>query len=198
MTPILDAFHVVIPSERAWLSADTNEWLRGYSVGPAGPFRLPKAGVWSRKEAGRLALTAEWPYGTRTAIVRRARVCACCGKHSYQAEIKEVDAGPPRQYRCDRHLGRNPCLVPGCGRTTEGKRPRLNSYICGPHWKLVPRRQKTVYNRIWRLQRKSGGWTDTLLARYWRIWPAIARTAIARSRGDVDLDIAEIEKMFGL
>jgi hypothetical protein len=192
-----NAFFVRCVKENAYLATNEREWLilhpRGFST-----YGANAIGTWSYRRAVDIARAVEWPYGKRHMSIEPAPVCACCGKHALKTTLKEVSSGPPRQWRCDRHVGRNPCLIEGCGRTSAGKRPQLGTYICGTHWKLVPRKMKLVYSRIWRLQKKSGGWTDQLVVRYWRTWERIARAAVRAGRGEVDLDIREIEKLFGV
>lgn len=188
----LDSYHVFIPSERAYLNFMADGWCT-----PDNGWGIAVVGAFPRSRAIELAASVEWPYGRRHVRVVPAPVCACCGKNKFLATLKEV-ALEPRQWRCEAHIGRNPCLIEGCGRTRAATRPNLTGFICGTHWKLVPRDMRLVYNRIWRLQKKSGGWTDLLVHRYWRIWARICTAAVKASRGEVDLDIAQIEAMFGV
>lgn len=189
-----DAFFVVVPGERAYLSVLKNSWFQPYKFGsPSQHGQL--IGVFTLDEALKLAIGAEWPHGKRFVTLEPAAVCAVCGKHQFLADLTLVTEGPPRQHRCERHVGRNPCAVDGCIRTRAGDRPALGLHLCGRHWRLVPREMRLVHNRIWRLVRKSSGWTDLLLARYWRTWWRICRAANERARGDVDM--LEVSKLFG-
>lgn len=195
MTAQLDSFFVTVPSEKAYLSwcPDIAGWIQPYA--PETPkYAVNSIGVFTYNRALELALAVEWPWGTRHIAIEPAPICACCGRTRFRATLIKVDHN---QWRCDRHVGRNPCVVEGCGRTRDGSRPRLDIWICGRHWKLVPRRLRDVHKRLWRLQRKSGGWTTTLNARYWRIWPRLVVAAQRAARGEGDLDIAAIEREFG-
>lgn len=199
MIPQLDTFFVVVPSERAYLAATEDEWVQPHFWSPPRPKELKRIGTFSRSRARELVEAAEWPYGPREITIERAPCCACCGRTRFTATLKRVgEYDAPKQWRCEQHVGRNPCVVEGCSRTCAGRHPNLSSYICGRHWKLVPRSMKLVYSRIWRLQKKSGGWTDTLIARYWRIWPRIVSVAVNKARGGEYLDLAALEREFGL
>lgn len=182
---------VHIPSEGAYLDAFREGWCI-----PRTGWGIAVIGIFPRDEAIQLAIAAEWPTGRRHIVVKPAPACACCGATEITTKLKLVDEGPPRQWRCDKHVGRNPCLVQGCGRTREGQRPQLDAYLCGRHWRPVPKYLKLAYNRIWRLKKKSGGWTDVLIERHWLIWRKISRRAEAAVHGH--LDLAEIEKLFGV
>jgi hypothetical protein len=87
------------------------------------------------------------------------------------------------------------CLIEGCSRSTG--RDVGSRWICGPHWRIgcppgSPERR--TYNRFFRIARKHG-WSDQLLDRFWRFWAALEKRAQRRCAGDVD--VAEINKMFG-
>lgn len=179
---LTDNAHLVCcPSERAYLDQSGEVWVRDRA----------KAGFWTRSSAIQLSLSAEWPYGRRHVQILYALVCNCCGA----VEGVSVVAGPPTQGRCEQHVGRNPCAIEGCRRTREGTRPALDSWLCGAHWRQVSRQSKRVYARIWRLQKKSGGWTDLLRQRHWRVWGAIVLEARRAARGDVDMK--EVGELFG-
>lgn len=180
-----DANFVVCPGENALLDASGGAWVKNRAL----------AGVFTRAKAIELSLSVEWPYGHRFVTIAPTNVCACCGKHPHQANLALVEPGPPKQWRCEQHIGRNPCAIEGCGRTREGNRPALTSWLCGAHWRRVSARSKLVYKRIWRLQKKSGGWTDILNHRYWRIWGAIILEAQRNARGDVDMKA--VSELFG-
>lgn len=125
--------------------------------------------------------------------------CGCCG---YHYRLREPVAG---LYRCDKHSDRNPCAIEGCLRTI-AVRSNLNDgryWLCSEHWRVAcppgsPERR--VYLRIRRAARKRGykvteRWPQTMENRYWRIWSRIV--AIGRARCAGDIDMTEINKLFG-
>lgn len=75
------------------------------------------------------------------------------------------------------------CLVPGCRRTRgqhKGERPvRADEvWVCGEHWRLVPRKMKAVLTRTRRKARRTGNYVPSH-----RIWWRCAHVAIERSVG---------------
>lgn len=132
-------------------------------------------------------------------------ICACCGQapilwrvnRGLMLVVPHVDP-TRRQYRCSRHAESNPCAVEGCKRTRR-KHDAFSSesFLCARHYRMAcppgsPSRR--VINRLFRLARKRGGW-ETLNSRYWRVWTAIVSRARSLARGD--LDMTEINKLFG-
>jgi hypothetical protein len=100
--------------------------------------------------------------------------------------------------RCERHQRSNACAIEGCKRSTKaGKRWfGINLWLCSEHWRLIAPRspERKIYHRIFRLAKRYG-WSEALIARYWRIWNALVSRARARARGDVDMD--EINRVMG-
>jgi hypothetical protein len=102
-------------------------------------------------------------------------------------------------YRCEKHVGRNPCCIPGCGRTyahrgdTDGRGAEDYSWrlICGGHWRQAPKFMRDALSRV-RRQAKRTGWTDRQHARHSRLWSRCVRAILA---GHVDR--REIDRMFG-
>lgn len=125
--------------------------------------------------------------------------CGCCGER-----WGEMQSDGESVHRCAKHIGRNPCAVEGCKRTratTQGSYFN-NNYLCGEHFRIAAppgSAERRVYNRIWRMHRKRDGkdalWSRELERRYWRIWYRLVAIARARSAGDIDMD--QINKMFG-
>lgn len=53
---------------------------------------------------------------------------------------------------------REPCCIVGCKRTTKHT---YSEWICGKHWKLVPRHYRLVWRRLgrrWRSTGTKGSW----------------------------------------
>jgi hypothetical protein len=125
--------------------------------------------------------------------------CACCG------ERWGTMWGEVGQYRCDKHKDRNPCAIEGCRCTNDrrGRAMRSDQFLCQKHWRpLTTAEERRVYSRIWRQakarERKFGAehaWSMREVRRLERVWRAIV--AKARSRAAGDLDMTEINKMFG-
>lgn len=115
-------------------------------------------------------------------VVRKVRrpCCECCGANPHGRDrprrgLQQVADGT---WRCEKHVGRNPCAIEGCGKTRASKHPASDSHLCGPHWKMAPHPLKLVYRRLWRLAKRNvrrrigdeQGWTENLSSRYWRNW----------------------------
>lgn len=126
--------------------------------------------------------------------------CGCCGQRG------GTIWGMEESYRCESHKDRNPCAIEGCKRTTAA--PALKSgklylandqWLCSEHWRrFVPPRSKMRqhYHLIFR-RAKRQGWTPELERRFWRYWTWLVAQA-RRKATEGDLDIREIERMFGL
>lgn len=141
-------------------------------------------------------------------IVVRQPACSCCGVVNELGHRQDVIMVPARGiplYRCSRHRTMNPCAVHGCARTRGIANGWYDddNFLCAEHWKLAcPPRSKyrLVYNRIFALVKrrgipKGGKWPADLERRYWRIWDRIVQRARGETAGD--LDMAEINKLFG-
>jgi hypothetical protein len=75
------------------------------------------------------------------------------------------------------------CVVPFCRRTMKrtAKHHDLSEWMCGRHWRLIPKIKRQVYGRImrqWRRFRRAGD-----VARADRIWFRLKREAIERAGG---------------
>lgn len=125
--------------------------------------------------------------------------CACCGDRG------GTMWGEGEQFRCTKHKDRNPCAIEGCRCTTDraGREMRSDQFLCQKHWRpLTTAEERRVYSRIWRQaksrERKFGAgyaWSMREVRRLERIWRRIVLKARARAAGDLDMD--EINKMFG-
>jgi hypothetical protein len=134
--------------------------------------------------------------------------CQCCGGclESWGDDTCHRDR---HIRRCWRHIGRNPCAIEGCERTTRAPTDGAgfwygnDTQLCGQHWReLVPpgSPERRVVNRLFRTARRlgldaKGAWPEPLESRYWRVWARVV--AIARGRAAGDIDEAEIRRMFG-
>lgn len=126
--------------------------------------------------------------------------CSCCGERG------GMMLGVDGNWRCDNHHDRNPCAIEGCKRTKaapalKSGKPYLanDQWLCSDHWRrFVPPRSKLRqhYHLIFR-RAKREGWTPELERRFWRYWTWLVAQA-RRKATDGDLNIAEIERMFGL
>lgn len=113
--------------------------------------------------------------------------CQCCG--ALEAKLLECNV-----VRCERHVGRNPCIVEDCGRTWP-TRDYAVRMVCGKHWRIAPKHMRDVESRIRREARKRGQWTLRLLRRHERVWNRCIRAIDAALAGDVDM--REIERLMG-
>lgn len=145
----------------------------------------PDGVLWAIKLPS-ILISTRWPIrweGTCDAVVSdrfvrkvRTPACECCGGNPWGRDrprrtVQKVADGT---WRCEKHIGRNPCFVEGCGKTRAAKRPSSEDCICGAHWRLVPLRLKQRDRRIWKHVRRHG-WDDALARRYWRNWECIVR-----------------------
>lgn len=123
--------------------------------------------------------------------------CYCCGNLLVQGPLRLVARRPDgeREFRCDKHIERLPCLIKGCGRTFPFQPGDDYSVgvVCGKHWRQAPAFMRTAVARV-RAIGKKRGWTDALGRRHHRLW---LRTVRAIKQGQ-NLDIAAIEREFGL
>lgn len=154
--------------------------------------------VRNREFCGRWLQHPEWASVADQFEIVPGPACACCGERG------GTMWGDGDQYRCTKHKDRNPCAVEGCRRTrSKGQGGYHNdAYLCAEHFKIAAppgSAERRVYNRLWRLHRKRDGkdapWSPELNRRLWRVWFRLVGIARARSAGDIDMD--EINKMFG-
>jgi len=136
----------------------------------------------------------------------QAPICACCGDVPF-AELTCVRPHREpelRRYRCNRHCDRNPCAIEGCSRTGKANGHYTDDgYLCSTHWKIAcpPHSvERRAYHRFFRTAKKLGlardqRWPEALENRFWRYWGGLLRRARRRCAGD--LDMAEINKLFG-
>lgn len=71
------------------------------------------------------------------------------------------------------------CCVPFCRRAT--KRTEFDEWICGDHWRLIPKNRRRVYGRIvkqWRRYR-----AKNIGRRGARVWRRLRQIAIERAAG---------------
>lgn len=78
------------------------------------------------------------------------------------------------------------CVVPGCRRTRgrhKGEPPIEPGmeWICGPHWKLVPRRIKAIRQRAARRAKRLGTHNSYMALN--RLWRRCVMAAIERAAG---------------
>lgn len=71
------------------------------------------------------------------------------------------------------------CCVPFCRRTT--KRTEWDEWLCGDHWRMIPKDKRRVYGRIVRRWRRYHKKSD--VPRGWRIWNRLKSIAIERAAG---------------
>jgi len=136
-------------------------------------------------------------------VIVPAPFCSCCGlqcRGDHHLTIVRTHLDPrKRSYRCAKHADRNPCAIEGCERTRAADGYFADDQtLCPMHWRMfVPPRGplRRCYHRIWRQQKKNGGWSPQLIRRFEVLWDAIIRRARSRAAGDVDM--TEINKMFG-
>lgn len=159
-------------------------------------------GRWTRENAEKLIPMLEaMDVRLGEVAVVPAPACGCCGAWERDRISIVRDDGGAEAVRCERHAGRLPCIIEGCGRTF-ALRPGdsyRHSVVCGAHWRQGPKRMRDAVARVRRIAKRRG-WSDAMIERHHRLWMRTIRAI--RQRGDVGgeghIDIAEIEAMFGL
>lgn len=73
-------------------------------------------------------------------------------------------------------MSRTRCCIPFCNHST-GK--PVSEWICGDHWRLIPRIQRRVFLRSRRRAVANGHWPPEAE----RLWRAVKRAAIERAMG---------------
>lgn len=129
--------------------------------------------------------------------------CWVCGRIAHTWQNPMV---PDGRWRCNFHLRNNPCGVDGCTNSHRAQHSLHNQidWVCSVHWKQVcPPRSvwRRTYLRFFRIARKLGveksRWPDDLERRYWRFFEGMVRRYDRRASGEVFVDEAEINRMFG-
>lgn len=137
----------------------------------------------------------------------RAPACGCCGKierdvvgDRWQITTKRERQGGVIYWRCEKHVGRNPCCIEGCGKTfalkpdQDGRGAEDYSWrmMCGRCWRQAPKWMRDRVSKIRRLARRRG-WTDKIHRLHGMAWEACHRAIVDGRR----LDETEINKLFG-
>lgn len=158
------------------------------------------AGTWSREHVERfLASPHTW---TRDLDGKDLEcvpgpACECCG--TVERGWIEIDHGnatrgavtrhvavDPDRWRCEKHIGRNPCCIEGCRKTFAHERSRGEPMgydtriMCGRCWRQAPKWMRDRESRIRRLAKKRG-WTDRICRLHNMAWEA-CRRAVERAR----------------
>lgn len=135
--------------------------------------------------------------------------CGCCGAHQmvmvymvdeqFGGDHFLVGGEAPREvepcvFRCEKHVGRAPCCIDGCGRTfaLDAGHGYDVTFICGKHWREAPRYMR---DRVkWLRQRAEKlDWPDRLARLYSKAFDRAVRSVREGRRLDMD----EINKLFG-
>jgi hypothetical protein len=165
-----------------------------------------EADYWSSVDVARYLADPACPLDLDQVEVVPAPSCACCGTDmcrlpgSPPIRCVRLNADPAkREYRCPKHLDRNPCAIEGCKRTTSANGYHsADVWICGEHWRrYIPARslRRRAYHAFFR-RAKRHGWSEELKADFWRFFDALVASARRRSSGG-HIDVAEIERLFG-
>lgn len=122
-------------------------------------------------------------------------VCYCCGKAvSEVGYLQCAQRGEGWQvWVCEKHVGRTPCCVPGCGRTFKllANEDYTCEYLCGRHWRSAPKYMRLAVARVRRIGNKTD-WPENVCRRYTRLWLRCKRAIL-----DGKIDLGEIETIIG-
>lgn len=145
---------------------------------------------------GELQPGGPWLLDLNRVEIVAAPACGCCGAGSFITAkgVRTYDAlvMTPAGWRCPKHIGRNPCLIEGCGRTFDATDRPGTTFICGTHWREAP---KYMRRRVTKL-RKAGEkrhWPP----RYIRAHKKAFDLAVRAVKEGRSMDIDEINKMMG-
>lgn len=121
----------------------------------------------------------------------RSCACTCCGLGNRETKLEHVGGG---HFRCEKHVGRLPCIIIGCGRTFKMANEDTYDHIimCGRHWRMGPKRLRDRQTKLRRLAKRRG-WTGQLIRMANGNWERVRK--IVDDGGC--LDIAEINKLMG-
>jgi len=155
--------------------------------------------VANRESCGRFLTSEGWREVADQFEVVPGPGCACCGER-WRTMYSAVDGS----YRCEKHLGRNPCAIEGCKRTCAAEgRYGSDQWLCSEHWRrFVPPHSpmRRAYHRFFREAKKHGwgrrGRGVRLDYRFRLFWTALVRRA-RRAATEGHLDETEINRMFG-
>lgn len=159
-------------------------WLRHRVAGnPA-----PEADLWA----------VHLPGGPAVEIIQLvpAPQCGCCGTLGLIKRVGPNGADPRDwRYRCEKHVGRAPCLIDPCGRTfaLDPHQDYSWEFLCGTHWRQGPRRIRDQIRAIGRKAKKFG-WNERLAFLHDHAW----RRLIHAIREPQRIDLREIELLFGV
>jgi hypothetical protein len=169
------------------------QWLAFFEEDPFA------ADIWRREHAARTLADERYPIQRERMRIVPAPRCGCCGSLWWRDGWSDsgplklvVDAVHPaaKVWRCEKHLGRNPCSIEGCGKTFAHKGD--DGYdcliMCGRCWRQAPKWMRDRASKIRRLAKRRG-WTDQLCRIHHMAWQACRRW-IERARMT---DIAEVE-----
>lgn len=168
-----------------------------------------EAGTWRGSEVDRFLMDRPEQFANEPLRKVPGPACGCCGARYWSANRYDatrpkmvVESANPlrRVWRCEKHIGRNPCCIEGCKRTfahkDDGDGRGAESYhwtvMCGHCWRQAPKWMRDRVTKIRRLARRRG-WTEQISRLHSMAWGACHRAIVNGRR----LDEAEINKMFG-
>lgn len=123
-----------------------------------------------------------------------APACGCCGKmpreiigDRYQLALDrtQLEVGGEIYWRCEKHVGRNPCCVEGCGKTyaLKGEEDYSWRIMCGRCWRQAPKWMRDRVTKIRKLARRRG-WTGRIRRLHDMAWEACFRAIRDRRTAD--------------
>lgn len=162
-----------------------------------------KADMWGRNGVEARLADERYPMQRDRLVIVPAPQCGCCGHTECtwtdpaERQLRMVAGNwhPNSQvWRCEKHVGRNPCCIDGCGKTFAHRKDEgyYGTVICTVHWRQAPKYMRDAVARIRKLAKRRG-WTESLCQRHDRLWNRTYRAIVESSR----LDSTEINKMFG-
>jgi site-specific DNA-cytosine methylase len=156
------------------------------------------AGYWREDQVARFLAQPDGSSLTGMSLEKvAAPACGCCGDiprgvvgDRHQIVLHQARHYGVTYWRCEKHVGRNPCCIEGCGKTFAHKDDRDydTTIMCGRCWRQAPKWMRDRESRVRRLAKRRG-WTDQLCRIHHMAWHACQRW-IERARSD---DPGEVE-----
>jgi hypothetical protein len=112
-----------------------------------------------------------------------APACGCCGEIErgvvggrWQITLRRFNIDGETHWRCEKHVGRNPCCIEGCGKTFAHKdgADYETRFMCGRCWRQAPKWMRDRESKLRRLAKRRG-WPERHHRLHHMAWEACRR-----------------------